>query len=520
MGFLAALERPTFHAETRSRPDAWDDRWYESGLSSATGAIGPDLAETISAVWAAKTILTEGLASLPLITYKRDGEKRQRWPAHPLYSLLRYQPNQTQTAFEFWEMQVGHVAFSGNAYAHIVEGPRGFADQLVPIHPSRVTPARLPSGGVQYAVKGGAGVPAKTFSQDQIFHLKHRSRDGLVGDSVLDYASQSLGTALALQRFQSRFFSNGTTSSFAVINKSSEAPDKIKAMGEYIRTFTSGRQDGSFGVLPLGGNIEITPLGMNLDDAQLALLLESTVHDVARWFNIPVHLLRESKTPTFASIEMFDLELVMHTFRPWAIRIEQAIMRDLILAPDVYFSEFLLEALLRADSASRAAFYASAITNGWMSRNEVRMRENLNPEPGLETFLEPLNMGRANDRRQADGQRASAIVQEACSRLVRIELAAVGKLAQKHATDAQAWNEGLREFYAEHAEKVCQTLRLPLPIAREYAGRQGWRLQQCGLAVTKDWEHTVVGELVDIALRGGPELGEAALNHEIERMAA
>ncbi len=50
---------------------------------------------------------------------------------------------------------------------------------------------------------------------------------------------------------------------------------------------------------------------------------------------------------------------------------EQAVRRDLILATETYFAEFLMTALLRGDSKARSEFYTAAINSGWMNRNEV-----------------------------------------------------------------------------------------------------------------------------------------------------
>ena len=57
-----------------------------------------------------------------------------------------------------------------------------------------------------------------------------------------------------------------------------------------------------------------------------------------------------------------------------------------------YYFEFLRAALVRSTIDKRTAAYASAITNGWMTRNEIRERENLNPLDMLDEPLQPLNM--------------------------------------------------------------------------------------------------------------------------------
>jgi HK97 family phage portal protein len=489
--------------------DPSSDWWYASqpaGMSIAGTYISPERAMTLSAVWAAVKIIAEGLASLPLIVYEKTGENaRQRAPRHPLYDVLRWQPNASQTAYEFWEMLAGHVALRGNAYARIVDGRRGFADQLVPLHPSRVRPERVPSGAVVYQYTDQWGTP-ETLLADEVMHLRGLSSDGLKGLSVVEHGLTSFGAALAADQYAARFFANGATPTGVAqhpLTLSEPAQERLRTQ---IEAHVSG--GGQHGVLVLEEGLQWQSVGFNPEQTQLLLTREFGVRDVARWFGVPLHRLADIKTPTHASIEAFGIEQVLYTFRPWAIRFEQAVRRDLILAPDRFFAEFLLTALLRGDSKARSEFYTSAIQTGWMNRNEVRELENMNPAAGLDTFLEPLNMAGAGDQRARRGSSASAprdtratlIAFEAAQRLVRKEVAAATKAGSRYATDGAGWSTWLREFYQEHAGHVAQALKLPRQVALDYAARQAEQLEQHGLKAMDDWEWTAATELTDAAL--------------------
>lgn len=88
-----------------------------------------------STVYACVSVLSESVAQLPCLLYRRtkDGGK-ERAVDHPLYSVLHDAPNSWQTAFEFWEMMVSHMATRGNAYAYIVRGVRD-VKELIPLDP-------------------------------------------------------------------------------------------------------------------------------------------------------------------------------------------------------------------------------------------------------------------------------------------------------------------------------------------------------------------------------------------------
>ncbi|MCH8748612.1 phage portal protein, partial [Patescibacteria group bacterium] len=141
-------------------------------------------------------------------------------------------------------------------------------------------------------------------------------------------------------------------------------------------------------------------------------------------------------------IEQFNIGYVTFTLMAHLVRWEQAIRRDLILAPQTFFAKFIVDGLLRGASEARAAFYASAITNGWMTRNEVRELEDMNTVDGLDEFLVPQNMAEVGEdgkvtpinkilpdsdrgREASAGDRARLLAHEAAARVVRKEQAAV-----------------------------------------------------------------------------------------------
>ena len=95
----------------------------------------------------------------------------------------------------------------------------------------------------------------------------------------------------------------------------------------------------------------------------------------------------------------------MHTMTPWAERWEASIESDLMLEDDQLEIEFDFANLMRGDAASRSAYYQSGIQNGWLTRNEARVSENLNPLQGLDQPLRPLNMVEEEDAEAAEQEK-------------------------------------------------------------------------------------------------------------------
>jgi hypothetical protein len=217
---------------------------------------------------------------------------------------------------------------------------------------------------------------------------------------------------------------------------------------------------------------------------------------------------------------------VTYTLRPLAIAIEQALQRDLFeeVTPDDsarmdrYLAEFNFDALMRGDLTSRYNAYRTGIMSGFLTRNEARRKENLDPANGLDEFLRPLNMAGDNGgttnalaswlQPSPDGQsyeryRASVLAVEAAGRIVRRERAAIEKLAKHHANDPDGWEQGIRAFYADHAGFITESLRVSPDAAREYCGRQGCALLKRGVSALEALDFRATEDLALLALSGG-----------------
>jgi hypothetical protein len=149
-------------------------------------------------------------------------------------------------------------------------------------------------------------------------------------------------------------------------------------------------------------------IGIPPEDAQFLETRKFQVNEIARIFRVPPHLIADMEHATFSNIEHQSIDFVVHTIRPWTVRWEQAISQRLMTEQERrrYFSEFLLDGLMRGDVMSRYQAYAIGRQNGWLSADDIRELENMNPlARGGDTYLVPLNMVPAGGSRGAGEQR-------------------------------------------------------------------------------------------------------------------
>ena len=394
MGLFSFFDRFRGSGASSGDRSPYGEFWFEP-VSARTGSgmrVSPDSALRLAAVYACVRILAETMASLPLVVYQRraDGGK-DKVTDHWLYRLMAKRPNRFQNPFEWREMLQGHMALRGNAYNQIITNPRGEIIELMPIHPDRVKIELLPSGEYRYRVTDRSGTEV-ILPRGEVWHLRGLSSDGLMGMSPIELARENLGMALAAQDYGARFFANdakptGGWIEFPGTFKDNEAK---KVFRESYQQAQSGANRGK--VLVLENGMKFHEVGVTNKDAQFLELRKFQITDIARLFRVPPHMIADLERATFSNIEQQSLEFVMHTMTPWAERWEASIESELLLEGDDIEIEFDFANLMRGDAASRSSYYQSGIQNGWLTRNEARIAENLNPIDGLDQPLRPLNM--------------------------------------------------------------------------------------------------------------------------------
>ena len=397
MGILKSLER-------RSHPSSPDPSMvaFFGGRPSATGVVvTPDSALMASAVWRAISLLTKSLASIPLNTYTYlEGAGKSVNTAHALYDLLHNAPNDWQTSYEWREMMVGHLELRGNAYSEIVSSPgNGKITALIPLHPDRVRPhyrAMVPGGPkvrfYDYAPLDG---PSRILLWDEMLHWRGFSTDGISGISRIAMASEAIGLSLAAEEHGARFFSNDATPGGIL----SHPKTLSEPAQQRLKKSWNDRQQGvtkAHAPAVLEEGMTWTSVGVNSKDAQFLETRKFQVDEVARWFDIPPHKLMEMGASTFGNIEEQNIEFVTDAVIPRCTKIAQACMRDLMSRDDrkKSFIDFVVKGLLRGDMKSRFESWAVAKNAGFMSADDIREEENMNPIPGGvgKMYLVPLNM--------------------------------------------------------------------------------------------------------------------------------
>lgn len=358
-------------------------------------SVTPDTAMQRSAAWACVRLNARTIGSLPIKVYERttDGSRREA-VKHPLTALLRSSPNHEQSPMEFWEGMATALNLRGNAFAEKKQ-LGGRLVGIVPLDPDRVTVYRNPDGVRRYRVYDRSG--GRELSENDVFHLRGFGAGGDVGLSPIGYGRQSLSTAAAADEVAGRTFDGGLQVAGFVEDQpgARTTQDQRQDLIQLFDKFSGSQRAGK--VMPLPPGFTFKALNMSPEDAQLLESRRFNIEEICRWFGVFPILVghaADGQTMWGTGVEQINLAWLTLYLGPELQRIEQAIEKQLLSPVDRerFYVEFNVDALLRADSAGRAALYSSAGQNGWMDRNEIRGKENLGPRDGGDILTVQSNL--------------------------------------------------------------------------------------------------------------------------------
>jgi len=386
------------NASNLTNPSKWVEEYFSGGRATRSGVqVTDETAMRVTAYLAAVKVISETIASLPLNLYQDKGETRERTPNHPLYEVLHHQSNPEMTAYTFRETIMGHILNWGNGYAYIDRNGAGAITALWPLLPDRTRPDRDENGNLIYWTLLPNNEPRRLDAFD-VLHIPGFGFDGIVGYNPVRLAQEAIGLSLAAEEFGATFFGNGATPSGVIEYPAALSDTALENYKKEARAAYQGLTN-SHKVMILEEGLKYHQVTIPPDAAQFLETRKFQIAEIARVFRVPLHMLQELDRSTNNNIEHQSIEFVVHTIRPWLVRIEQRIRMQLLSPREKrmgYYAGFVVEGLLRGDTKSRYEAYGVALDKGWMSPNEVRKKENENPYPGGDAYRVPLNTAKVN----------------------------------------------------------------------------------------------------------------------------
>lgn len=363
------------------------------GTSASGKSVNPSSAIQVSAVYACVRVIAETIASLPFHVYEATDDGSRKATEHPLYRIIHDEPNKEMTSFILRETMLTHLLLHGNAYCQIIRTGRDKIDSIYPLLPDKMEVDRDAGGLLTYTYTTSDGKRWRLEPRD-VLHIPGLGFDGVMGYSPIALEKSAIGLGIAAEEYGSKFFSNGARPS-GILTHPNTVRDPAALRASWNAAYGSSSNASRVAVLEEG--MTFVPLSLPNNEAQFLETRKFQVSEICRIFRVPPHMIGDLDRATFSNIEHQSIDFAAHTIRPWLVRIEQAVNRALFSDKEKgrFYVQFNLDGLMRGDYKSRMEGYAIARQNGWMSANDIRELENMNPmsdEEGGNAYLVNGNM--------------------------------------------------------------------------------------------------------------------------------
>lgn len=406
MGLLDIFRKKEkrFHPSTAISGDSafWLGKNSDTGVS-----VTRETALSSTPVYAAVTLIADSVSSVPCIVYEStsDDQGRQvnkRATNSSLYRLLHDAPNRWQNRQQYFELVAGHLLLTGNHFAAKIRNNRGEVIELHPLLPHLVDIEVTDDMRFLYHYKISDS-EVRTFRRDQIFHVAGFGYDGVRGYSPITLHREAIGLNLAAEKFTAKTYSNYGRPGGILSHPGPLEDEEVEAIKTSWQN-AHGGLDNAHKIAFIQGELNWQATSLSNEDLEFLESRKFTVNEIARIFRVPPPFLQDLERATFSNIEELGHFFRDFTIRPFVVRIEEAIKKDLVPAKSQgkLYAKFKLEALFRANIATRYDAYGEAIRDGWLSRNEVRIAEDMNPVDGLDEHLLPLNMLEQSEAQDVD----------------------------------------------------------------------------------------------------------------------
>jgi HK97 family phage portal protein len=526
--------------------DAWDDRWYTGDLTTMGAypggtAVSAETMLNCGVVLAAVRFRANIFSQAQPSVFRQLKVGREDVPDSPVRAVLR-DPCTWLTGVRWRHLQMMWGQTWGNAYSEIIFGRGATAEELRPINPGLVSVAEQRNdGSLVYQIQPGKiGDTPRRLGQENLLHFRGPSMNGVTGLPMYSIIRNAIGIAMLAEKHTSMSLKKGSRLAGLLIPKGdigSDDPEKgRKLLADSVnKAFGGVENTGTMGVLPY--EVDFKPMAQTNVEAQLIELRDWQVGDLLRFLDVPgVVVGYGEKTATFASADAF-FEEARRCVLPWVVNFEAEEEKALLTRGGGLQIKHNLDAVLRADTATRYEALFKAAGRAWLTGNEVREIEDYNPitdddsmdtvapppntngstpsgDPGSEappkqlgppptrpkptaTMSDPLATPEALNWQFAYADAERTVRREVLS--IKGSKGAPGA-AQRFASKPDAWKAWAASYYEKHAVFVASLGRMTEATAREYCQGQRDALLAGGVGVVETWEETAVPRLASLIL--------------------
>lgn len=368
-----------FRRGEQKRSISYQDFWGSGGETSAIQGDSINTALRLAPVYAATRLLADTIASLPLQAYVDTGGAKKRITSPTVFA----DPTDFGTIVEWVQRVVTSLTLRGNAWGYITQ----FDTNGLPLHIEWLHPDEVSLYGRNRSLERPQWYwLGRPLERERVIHIPGYVLPGeVLGISPIAAYALTTETGLLSQQFGRDWFLNGSVPAAVLETDQPVTQEDSKIIKSRFMAAASGREP-----VVLGAGTKYRAITINPAESQYLETIKATANQIAAIYGVPPE--RIGGTPggnlTYATREQSAIDLVTYCLRPYIVKLEATFNK---LTPAGQYVKFNVDALTRADLASRYAAHHIALTDGWMNKDEIRDIEDLSPLPdGLGTAYAPL----------------------------------------------------------------------------------------------------------------------------------
>ena len=394
----ATPENPSFNLND---PAAWSA--FECGEPSASGVpVTHDSILKAASFWQGASMISGDAAKLHLSVFK-DEDCTEIDKSHPAHNLVRWDWNDETTAFQGWRTLLIHALIWPGGFAFIDRNGRGEPIGIYNLLPDRTSVQRQAGRKVivTETTRPDGSPWLRPIPDADVLHLKGMSADGINGMDLAYYARNLVGTILATEQFQAKYFRNGIRTG-GILMLPREMADKAKVKVEEGFASKYSGPDNWFKTIVLRDGAKFESAQATLRDSQMTELDEQLVRKACRFLNLAPSRLGLSDSVSYNSKAEDNQGYLDTTLSPWLLGIVGECRKKLLSKNNTssgshYFGHDT-DGLLRMNELARYQVYAIAKQAKLLTTNECRRREGYPPIEGGDKLDEPTTPSGGMDK--------------------------------------------------------------------------------------------------------------------------
>lgn len=363
---------------------------FGNGRTRAGTNVTADSALRVAAVYSCVRVLSETLAALPLGLYQKQERFRLAATDHPLNQILSILPNSEITSFDLRVQMLANLLLQGNAYSQVLRDRAGRVAELWPLMSERCHLDRTKAGKLVLVVEG----EPHSWDMNKVWRVNGLTTNGIEGLTPIGLMRETVGAAMAMEHYSSAIYGNGAKPGGVLTMDGKLSKEGQQRLIDSWNQ-THGGADNANKVAVLQEGMKWQQISMSAEDAQFIESRKYNRSEIAGIFGVPNHMIGDLENATFSNIEHQSLQFVIYALMPWIARIEQSMIRDLLLPSEraTFYPKFNVKGLLRGDTTARATFYRELFNVGALSPNMILALEDENPvDFGDNHFINSANI--------------------------------------------------------------------------------------------------------------------------------